>query len=294
VHRCVPARPAADASSPATVEAFRLDKYEVTVGRFRTYVEYVTSIGGQPPANGSGKHSYLNGGLGLVAVGATGDGGADSGVTYETGWDGDDWNTYVPSGNGTASTWTANLTTACTGADFATWTSQAGANENLPINCLGWYAAYAFCIWDGGFLPSEAEWELAAAGGSEQRNYVWGNAAPGTMNEYAIYGSHYPPDSGSCADGGTSNLAPVGTPTEGVARWGQLDLNGNVNEWTLDTFAAYVVPCVDCVNETSGPFRLMRGGSFEDPAPVLVAPFRAYGVSSAFYEAGVRCARAPQ
>jgi formylglycine-generating enzyme required for sulfatase activity len=37
-------------------------------------------------------------------------------------------------------------------------TSSAGSKENLPINCVNWWESYAFCIWDGGFLPSEAEW----------------------------------------------------------------------------------------------------------------------------------------
>ena len=48
-----------------------------------------------------------------------------------------------------------------------TWTSAAGANEKRPQNCLSFYDLHAFCIWDGGFLPSEAEWEYAAAGGSD-------------------------------------------------------------------------------------------------------------------------------
>ena len=93
-------------------------------------------------------------------------------------------------------------------ATHATWTaSSTGGQENLPINCVNWYEAYAFCIWDGGFLPSEAEWEYAAAGGSEQRQYPWGTTAPGTMNQYAIYGSYY--------TGNSTGLAPVGTAAAG-------------------------------------------------------------------------------
>ena len=50
---------------PATVSTFRLDKYEVTVGRFRQYVNYLVD-GGSPPAAGSGKHGHLNAGDGLA------------------------------------------------------------------------------------------------------------------------------------------------------------------------------------------------------------------------------------
>jgi formylglycine-generating enzyme required for sulfatase activity len=78
-----------------------------------------------------------------------------------------------------------------------------------------------------------------------------------------------------------------------VARWGHLDIGGNVWEFTLDSFADYVVPCIDCVNETAQQFRIERGGSFTDTAAALVPPFRGYGFSSAFDENGMRCARTP-
>ena len=119
---------------------------------------------GLPPA-GSGKHTHLNGGQGLGEQ-------RQRRGTYEPGWDATDWNntTDIDPTN-------ANLA-SCT--IYSTWTASAGSQENLPINCVNWYEAYAFCIWDGGFLPSEAEWEYAAAGGSQQREYPWGSTTPGT------------------------------------------------------------------------------------------------------------------
>jgi formylglycine-generating enzyme required for sulfatase activity len=170
-----------------------------------------------------------------------------------------------------------------------------GSRESLPINCENWWEAYAFCIWDEGFLPSAAEWEYAAAGGSEQREYPWGSADPGVANQYAIYLCDYP-TIGPCT--GVTNIAPVGTPTLGAGRWGQLDLAGNVEEWTLD-WAGTPSMCVDCffVPTGPGPFRPSRvseGGGYGFAAWELLNSGR-YGEDPLLRSsyAGLRCARTP-
>jgi formylglycine-generating enzyme required for sulfatase activity len=167
---------------------------------------------------------------------------------------------------------------------------------------VNWWASYAFCIWDGGFLPTEAEWEYAAAGGSEQRIYPWGSTAPGTDNQYAIYGDgendcYYPTGTAAPCTGAT-NLAPVGTPVAGAGRWGQLDLAGNVWQWNLDWVAAYVVPCVDCAYLAPTTARIVRGGFgflSADAVATLLAEFRGYSgpVGTAGDGNGFRCARVP-
>ena len=121
----------------------------------------------------------MNGGQGLANSGSPG--------TYEPGWGRSDDTSIAPT----------NTNLAC-GSPYDTWTDSPGSQENLPINCVTWQEAYAFCIWDGGLLPSESEWEYAAYGGSQQREYPWGTADPGTDNQYAIYGEYYPSGSGSC------------------------------------------------------------------------------------------------
>lgn len=264
-------------ADPATVSGFRLDKYLVTVGRFRQFVA-AWNAGWTPPA-GSGKHTHLNGGLGLANVGAS----EDAGTVYEPGWLTLDTSGVDPTD--------ANL--VCDPA-YATWTDTAGSQENLPITCVTWYEAYAFCIWDGGFLPSEAEWEYAAAGGSQQLEYPWGSIDPGSGNQYAIYACDYASDAGTCSS------APVGTATLGAGLWGQLDMAGEVWEWNLDSYAAYVSPCPDCadLSPSSSSSRVVRGGScgdddFISPTHLEASSRNDSSPSGRSDAVGFRCARTP-
>ncbi len=263
-------------ADPATVSSLRLDEYLVTVGRFRQFVEAVLppdgGTGWLPPA-GSGKHTYANGGAGLANSAFPG--------TSEQGWQTPDDSNIAP----TAS----NL--AC--YTDATWTIGPANQETRPITCANWYEAYAFCIWDGGFLPSEGEWAYAAAGGAQQREYPWGSAPPGTASQYAIYGCYYPNgDAGLFSCEGVAAIAPVGTPTAGAALWGQLDMVGEVREWTLDLIDSYQSPCVDCAFISTSGHHVCRGGDFENPAS-------SFGDRDSFSPAarlgyvGFRCARAP-
>jgi formylglycine-generating enzyme required for sulfatase activity len=266
-------------ADPATVSGLRVDKYLVTVGRFRQFVTAWNGGVGYTPAAGTGKHSHLNGGMGLVNV-------AGTGAAYELGW--------VTSDDGNIAPTDSNLMCA-TGGDFNTWTPAVSSQENLPINCANWWEAYAFCIWDGGFLPSEAEWEYVAAGGgggSGQREYPWGAAAPGQTNQYAIYGCNYD-EAGDAGCTGVMNIAPVGTPTLGAGLWGQLDLVGDVAEWNLDWYATYVDPCTDCAYLAPTGYRVDRSTAFFLSSNLHAADRNNYLPSGRGEGTGFRCARAP-
>jgi formylglycine-generating enzyme len=257
--------PTAEAD-PATVSSFRLDKYLVTVGRFRQFVG-AWNAGYMPPA-GSGKHTHLNGGSGVL-----------SSTGFEPGWNASDNSKLSPT----------SATLACD-PTYKTW----GTYPTDPINCVTWLEAYAFCIWDGGFLPTEAEYEYAAAGGSLERQYAWGTAAPGTANQYAIYQCDYPNSSGMCSS--LQNLAPVGTAALGAGLWGQLDLTSNIFAWTLDTYDIYVGPCTDCANIASAPGtnRVARGALFNGDATLLPPTYRtSYAPTARLMAIGIRCARTP-
>ncbi len=158
---------------------------------------------------------------------------------------------------------------------------------------MNWWEAYAFCIWDGGFLPSEAEYEYAAAGGSQEREYPWGSTAPGSGNQYAIYGCFYPDGSG-CAGRVEHRARRNGDSGDGGG--GQLDLEGNMSQWNLDWYRAnYGQPCADCASLTGLDARVFRGASFVDfPSLGLLVTYRDSAPPKLRgYSVGFRCARSP-
>lgn len=267
-----------DEQYPATVSSFRLDKFEITVGRFRRFVDAV--VGGWRPEDGAGKHIHLNDGLGLVHD--------EEPSGYERGWD-SAWDGYLFDSK---SDWDDFL--ACD-SSFATWTPNAGANENRPMNCADWYQLRAFCIWDGGFMPSAAEWNYAAAGGDQQRSSPWGGALDA---DHAIANCWYNGSGGDTCTG-IRNIAPVGAKPLGHARWGHSDLIGSVREFLLCGYD-YPVPCVDCLGgDPTGPAATDRGGSYAAITSQGIAQMyttfgrRASARTPGHPEIGARCARTP-
>lgn len=234
-----------------TVASFELDTFEVTVGRFRNFVE---AYDGTMPSDGDGVHPLISG----------------------TGWD-SAWNTQMPATK-------ADLIDDITcDATLQTWTDTPGANENQPINCIDWYLAFAFCIWDGGRLPTEAEWEYAAAGGSENRLFPWGQTFPDAT--YANYSA-----------GANDSHVDVGSTPLGKARFGQHDMAGSMWEWVFDTYSSLWYggggsTCDNCANLT-GAYRVNRGGGYTSNVPAIRPATRSYDdPKSNIRRHGIRCAK---
>jgi sulfatase modifying factor 1 len=249
-----------DTNNPATVSDFRLDKYEVTVGRFRRFVDAGMGTQANPPASGAGANPY----------------------TASSGWD-PTWNTSL-----VADTTTLKSALQCDSTS-QTWTTSPGT-DNQPINCVTWYEAFAFCAWDGGFLPTEAEWTYAAYGGSEERPYPWtGTTIDCTYANYNIGGGAL---SGSCKGGATA--VGIYSP-KGDGKWLQSDLQGNVEEWILDWFnSSFINPCTNCADfDSASSYKVVCGGSFALGAFAQVNSWRddRTGPATRGSAIGFRCAR---
>ena len=255
-------------TNTAMVSDFRLDKFPVTVGRFRAFVASGAGTALMPPASGAGANPYI----------------------ANSGWD-PTWNTSLDATD-------AAMTAALKCDANQTWTDSAGAGENRPITCMNWYEAMAFCAWDGGFLPTEAEWNYAASGGTDQRAYPWSNPA-GSLTLDATYASYY---DGTTCTGDTMvagcsalDLVAVGTHAAGDGKFGQSDLAGNAWQLLYDVYAFnYSNPCNDCANLT-GTGRVLRGGYYLDVSVAIRTSNREPTNTDLERDGivGFRCARTP-
>jgi formylglycine-generating enzyme required for sulfatase activity len=240
------------------VSDFALDKFEVTVGRFRRFVNEYSEFSLN---EGDGAHPRIEG----------------SG--WRTAWTAEQ--PWIPPRSVNELTMLAE----CNG--FATWTDEPGDNEAKPMTCVNFGGAFAFCVWSGGRLPTEAEWEYAASGGAQERIYPWGDAPP--IPDLAVYDCSFAEPRDECT---TDDLPNVGSAPAGVGRFGHHDLAGSIVEWVFDAHTddtSALEACErDCANTDPGPVRVTRGGDFEGDAAALHSASRLPIYSNS--RVGFRCA----
>ncbi|MBX7195076.1 MAG: formylglycine-generating enzyme family protein [Sandaracinaceae bacterium] len=140
--------------------------------------------------------------------------------------------------------------------------------DAMPVNCVSWSAALAFCAFDGGRLPTLAELEYVRrwwpaegleAPGVDGRRYPWGDEEPS-----ARFGTPLPPR----FPGGTSSAEPL--DREEGPRIGCLyGIAGGVAEWLADDAAGTLDdPCyADGLCADGGDLRIVVTGGWNDLDP---------------------------
>jgi len=127
-----------------------------------------------------------------------------------------------------------------------------------PVVHVTWAQAQAYCVWRGGRLPTEAEWEKTARG-TTPRVYPWGDEwTAGIAN---------------LIDSGLGGTSIVRAFPQDVSPYGVFDMAGNVSEWVADwyfedyTGFGALAPIGPDRQPYDEAMRVARGGSYADIYP---------------------------
>jgi formylglycine-generating enzyme required for sulfatase activity len=168
---------------------------------------------------------------------------------------------------------------------LAHWATPTSLGEwvtpDQPVTRVSWFAARAYCEARGKRLPTEDEWELAAAAGAHGPD---GRAEPGFRERILAWYARPARASAPRAGRGAPNF------------WGVSDLHGVIWEWVLDFNGAIVTG--DARDDASaGTSRFCGAGALaagdkEDYPGFMRAAFRS-SLQARYTTAGLgfRCAR---
>ena len=152
------------------------------------------------------------------------------------------------------------------------YTAAVGPRELHAVGCVTWSTARSFCQFEGGDLPTEAQWEYMAqsSGRASKTAYPWGDELPSCDRAVfgRILGGNDTTD--QCVDRGTG-AQPVNAADREDGDWSIgariVGLAGGVSEWTLDAFHGFGARCWAATSLVApfcegGPVHTYRGGSW--------------------------------
>jgi formylglycine-generating enzyme required for sulfatase activity len=253
------------ATTGTLTHPFAIDKLEVTVGQYRYWLEHGHAL----PADGAS---------------------LDQGGPYATAmtWH-DAWNISVAPPIGTCGNGPADYGPPST-------LERPGSPE-LPVTCVTWFDAAAFCASQGKRLVTELEWMFAVTSRGKNFYFPWTNLPTATPLDC----QHQIFDIGGDAStpGGNCNFLTAGPALQGGTEQGVLDMSGRVFEWIWDVgrefpdspVPDYAGPLGSAVDEK----RVRRGGSFNSNTgdSRLENWYREkdFGGNEPYADLGFRCAK---
>ncbi|HUF78371.1 MAG TPA: selenoneine synthase SenA [Thermoanaerobaculia bacterium] len=148
-----------------------------------------------------------------------------------------------------------------------------------PAIHVCWYEADAYCRWAGRRLPTEAEWEAAAAGSGTAGGKALAPSGSG-RKRFHPWGLAPPTPGRANLDGRTGGTVEVSALPDGDSAFGCRQMIGNVWEWTASNFLPYPGFSPGPYREYSEPWfgerKVLRGGSWATPARLLRNTWRNY------------------
>jgi len=106
------------------------------------------------------------------------------------------------------------------------WQDDGFNHPQQPVTGVSWFDADRYCQWLASQtgrayrLPTEAEWERAARGDLEQKDFPWGNEPPQSLPDYATRWQSGP------------EAVAISTPNV----FGLYNICDNVHEWCSDWY----------------------------------------------------------
>jgi formylglycine-generating enzyme required for sulfatase activity len=189
---------------------------------------------------------------------------------------------------------------ACLSAGSCTMPSGAFGPAGHPVTRVNWTQARSYCLWAGGALPTEAQWEKAARGAcdlvgpatcgpEDTRTYPWGEAAVSCALANIA----------GCV-GGSGGTQAVGSISAGDSPYGIHDMCANAWELVQDCYSYNYYETSPSVDPTGPPGpgcnRVGRGGGWasgaSDPFWLRVTPRMTFLDTTESAYIGFRCAYA--